>query len=185
MTSKHPIRYAAKAFVLTAALASVSAQAVQTAATACLTPADAQAVAVAALPDALTSARRTCLPHLPASAALSRSSSRIAQIYQPAADKAWPKAGRAFMSAVELPLPPGTDPALVRPLLAAAISAMVEQQIKPADCSAIDEFYGALEPLPPENIGKLMIALLKMDESAKKPGQRDANPFKICKDGPQ
>lgn len=177
------LKTAARALVLTAALAGVSAQAAQTAATACLTPADAQSVAVAALPDALASARRTCLPHLPATAALSRASSRIAQVYQPAADKAWPKAGRAFMSAVELPLPPGTDPALVRPLLTAAISALVEQEIKPTDCGAIDEFYGALEPLPPENVGKLLIAIMKMDDPAKKLGQRDANPFTICRDG--
>ncbi len=183
MTFPHPIKITAKALLLAAALTSIPVQAAQTAATACLTPADAQSVAVAALPDALASARRTCLPHLPATAALSRSTTRIAQIYQPAADKAWPKAGRAFMSAVELPLPPGTDPALVRPLLTAAISAMVEQEIKPADCGAIDEFYGALEPLPPENIGKLMIAILKMDDSDKMPGKRGLNPFTICKDG--
>lgn len=183
MTPTHIFRSSAKALLLTAALVSVPVQAAQNAAAACLTPAEAQSVAVAALPDALASARRTCLPHLPATAALTRSSARIAQVYQPAADKAWPKAGHAFMSAVELPLPPETDPALVRPLLTAAISAMVEQEIKPTDCSSIDEFYSALEPLPPENIGKLLVAILKMDDSTKKPGARDASPFTICKDG--
>ncbi|WP_017671195.1 hypothetical protein [Blastomonas sp. AAP53] len=182
MTQTHPIKIAARSLLALAALASTSAQAAQTAA-ACLTPAEAQSVAVAALPDALASARRACLPHLPGTSALSRATTRISQVYQPAADRAWPKAGRAFMSAVELPLPPGTDPALVRPLLTAAISAMVEQEIKPTDCGAIDEFYGALEPLPPENVGKLLVAVLKMDDASDKPAKRDANPFTICKDG--
>ena len=183
MTPNQLLRNSVKALLLIGALASIPVQAAQTVGTACLTPADAQSVAVAALPDALASARRTCLPHLPATAALTRSSTRIAQVYQPAADRAWPRAGRAFMSAVELPLPPETDPALVRPLLTAAISAMVEQEIKPKDCSAIDEFYGALEPLPPENIGKLLVAVLKMGDADKKPGAREATPFTICKDG--
>lgn len=183
MTTPQTYRNSARALLLAGAMVSLPVQAAQTAAGACLTPTEAQSVAVAALPDALTSARRACLPHLPATAALTRSSTRIAQVYQPAAERAWPKAGRAFMAAVELPLPPETDPALVRPLLTAAISAMVEQEIKPTDCSAIDEFYGALEPLPPENIGKLLVAILKMDDSAKKPGARDATPFTICKDG--
>ncbi len=183
MTPTQIFRISARSLLLTGALVSLPVQAAQSAATACLTPAEAESVAVAALPDALASARRTCLPHLPATAALTRSSTRIAQVYQPAAEKAWPKAGRAFMSAVELPLPPETDPALVRPLLTAAISAMVEQEIKPNDCGAIDEFYGALEPLPPENIGKLLVAVLKMGDTPKKPGVRDASPFTICKDG--
>lgn len=173
-------RSAAAAAAL-ALLAHGTAQAAQPGA--CLTPAEAQAVAIAALPDALSSARRACLPHLSASSALTRSSARIEQVYQPAADKAWPTAGRAFMAAVELPLPPGTDPALVRPLLSAAIGSMVEQQIKPDDCGTVDEFYGALEPLPPENLGKLLIAMMKMDDSSKKPDKPSANPFTICKDG--
>lgn len=149
---------------------------------ACLTSTDAQSVAVAALPDALASVRRACLPHLPASSALTRSGARIAQVYQPAADRAWPSAGRAFMAAVELPLPPGTDPQLIRPLMTAAISSLVEQEVKPQDCSAVDDFYSALEPLPPANMGKLLIALMKLDETSKKPGEQTRNPFKICKD---
>lgn len=165
------------------ALSAGAAQAAQAAKSAtCLTPQEAQSVAVAALPDALSSARVACQPHLPASAALTRSASRIAEVYQPAADRAWPSAGRAFMAAVELPLPPGTDPALIRPLLSVAITSLIEQQIKPADCIAVDEFYSALEPLPPENMGRLVVALLKMDDSAKKPGAKKNNPFSICKD---
>jgi hypothetical protein len=166
-----------------AAAFTASAAAAQTAA--CLTPIEAQSVAVAALPDALSSARKACLPHLPATSALTRADSRIAQVYQPAAEKAWPTAGRAFMAAVELPLPPGTDPQLIRPLLSAAIASMIEQEIKPTDCGAVDEFYGALEPLPPENMGKLLIAIMKMDDASKKPGQVSKNPFSICKDAPK
>lgn len=168
-----------------AALAMISALAANTAAAqtaACLTTDQAQSVAVAALPDALTSARRACLPHLPAASALTRSTAKINQVYQPAADRAWPTAGRAFMSAVDLPLPPGTDPQVIRPLLTAAIGAMVEQEIKPKDCNAVDDFYSALEPLPPENMGRLLIALMKLDESSKKPGQNSKNPFTLCKD---
>ena len=57
MTFPHPIKITAKALLLAAALTSIPVQAAQTAATACLTPADAQSVAVAALPDALASTR--------------------------------------------------------------------------------------------------------------------------------
>jgi hypothetical protein len=176
---------AARTASAAAMLAMFSQSAAYAQAAACLSPADAQSVAVAALPDALTSARQACLPHLPATSALTRSSARVAQVYRPAADKAWPVAGRAFMTAVELPLPPGTDPAVFRPLLSAAITGMIEQEIKPTDCGAVDEFYSALEPLPPENMGKLLIALMKMDNSAKSktPGKRSANPFTICTDG--
>lgn len=185
MTIFSSVARTVSATALLAVLASSSAHAMQAAT--CLAPADAQLVAVAALPDALASARRACLPHLPATSALSKSSTRIAQVYQPAADRAWPTAGRAFLAVVELPLPPGTDPVLVRPLLSAAISAMIEQEIKPNDCSAVDEFYSALEPLPPENLGKLLVALMKMDDAAKgaakSPERRSANPFTICKAG--
>lgn len=168
----------AAVFAMLGALASNTAAA-QTAA--CLTTDQAQSVAVAALPDALTSARRACLPHLPAASALIRSPAKVSQVYQPAADRAWPTAGRAFMASVDLPLPPGTDPQVIRPLLTAAISALIEQEIKPKDCSAVDDFYSALEPLPPENMGKLLIALMKLDESSKKPGQDSKTPFTLCK----
>ncbi|GGB68716.1 hypothetical protein [Blastomonas aquatica] len=179
MTRYTLVTRSAALLAMTGALAG-NTVAAQTAA--CLTSTDAQSVAVAALPDALASARRACLPHLPASSALARSGTRIAQVYQPAADRAWPSAGRAFMAAVELPLPPGTDPQLIRPLMTAAISSLVEQEVKPQDCRAVDDFYSALEPLPPENMGKLLIALMKLDESSKKPGESSKNPFKICKD---
>ncbi len=99
------------------------------------------------------------------------------------ADRAWPQAGRAFLSAFELPLPEGTSPDVVRPLLIATISALVEQEIKPEDCGTIDEFYSALEPLPPENVGKLLVAFLKLGENDRKPGQAKTNPFTIC-EGP-
>jgi hypothetical protein len=169
-----------------ATLAIIGALAANTAAAqtaACLTTDQAQSVAVAALPDALTSARRACLPHLPAASALTRSSAKISQVYQPAADRAWPTAGRAFMASVDIPLPPGTDPQLMRPLMSAAISALIEQEIKPKDCTAVDDFYSALEPLPPENMGKLLIALMKLDESSKKPGEDSKSPFTLCPDG--
>lgn len=146
----------------------------------CLTPAEAQSVAVSALPDALASAQKACTPHLPARSALRNASTRITQVYRPAADLAWPQAGRAFLSAFELPLPEGTSPDVVRPLLLATISALVEQEIKPEDCGTIDEFYAALEPLPPENVGRLLIAFLKLGDSDKKPGQAKSNPFTLC-----
>lgn len=178
----HDIRisYLAKGLAITAMLASGTAQAAQSAA--CLTPDQAQSIAVAALPDALSSARKACLPHLATSSALTRSANRITAVYQPAAEKAWPTAAQAFLTTAELPLPPGTDPAFVRPLLTTIITSMIEQEIKPTDCSAVDEFYDALEPLPPENVGKLLIAFMKMDSASKKPGETSANPFTICKD---
>ena len=162
-------------------LASQTAHAAQ--AGKCLTPAEAQSVAVSALPDALTSAQKACAPHLPARSALRSASTRITQVYRPAADRAWPQAGRAFLSAFELPLPEGTSPDVMRPLLIATISALVEQEIKPEDCGTIDEFYSALEPLPPENVGKLLVAFLKLGENDRKPGQAKSNPFTIC-EGP-
>lgn len=170
----------ARGLALIAMTASGSAQAA-----ACLTPDQMQSIAVAALPDALGSARRACLAHLPASAALTRSDSRIANVYRPAADKAWPDAAQAFLATADLPLPPGSDPAFVRPLLTTIITSMVEQEIKPADCGAVEEFYGALEPLPPQNVGKLLVAILKMDAASKKADEQGDNPFTICKDAPQ
>lgn len=168
----------AASLALVSMVAAGTAQAAQSAT--CLTPVEAQSIAVAALPDALSSARLACLPHLPATSALTNSSERIAQVYQPAADKAWPGASRAFMASVDIPLPPGADPAFVRPLLITVVTSMIEQGIKPTDCGTVDEFYGALEPLPPENIGKLLIAIMKMDTASEEPGQADANPFTIC-----
>jgi len=148
----------------------------------CLTPAEAESVAVSALPNALASAQKACTPHLPARSALRNASTRITQVYQPAADKAWPSAGRAFLSAFELPLPEGTSLDVVRPLLLATISALVEQEIKPEDCGTVDEFYAALEPLPPANVGKLLVAFLKLGDDGKKPGQAKNNPFTLCED---
>ncbi len=168
-----------------AVIGTMTSQTVQAAqAGKCLTPAEAESVAVSALPDALASAQKACAPHLPARSALRNASVRISQVYQPAADRAWPQAGRAFLSAFELPLPQGTSPDVVRPLLLATISALVEQEIKPEDCGTVDEFYTALEPLPPENVGKLLVAFLKIGEKSKKPGQAKANPFTLC-EGPK
>jgi hypothetical protein len=169
-----------------AALGALGILATQTAAAAdtgkCLTSIEAESVAVSALPDALASAQKVCAPHLPAQSALRNASERIAQIYRPAADRAWPRAGRAFLSAMELPLPQGTSPDVVRPLLLATISALVEQEIKPETCGTIDEFYAALEPLPPENVGKLLVAILKAADNGKKPGEARRNPLTICED---
>lgn len=177
-----PVLHSLSALALMGTLASQTAHAAQ--AGKCLTPAEAESVAVSALPDALTSAQKVCTPHLPARSALRTASTRITQVYRPAADRAWPQAGRAFLSAFELPLPEGTSPDVVRPLLLATISALVEQEIKPEDCGTIDEFYSALEPLPPENVGKLLVAFLKLGENDKKPGQAKSNPFTIC-EGPK
>lgn len=169
---------------MSAALAAIAALASQSAFAAqagkCLSAAEAESVAVSALPDALSSAQRACAPHLPAQSALRNAGERIAQVYRPAADKAWPRAGRAFLSAVELPLPEGTSPDVMRPLLVATISALVEQEIKPQDCGTVNEFYSALEPLPPENVAKLLIAFMKLGDRERAPGKGKTSPFTIC-----
>ncbi|WP_373487099.1 hypothetical protein [Blastomonas sp.] len=148
----------------------------------CLNPDEAQAMAVAALPDALSSARKMCAGQLPAGSALQNASARITQIYKPAADRAWPEASRAFLASADISMPPSADPAFVRPFLRSVVTSLVEQQIKPTDCGAIDDFYAALEPLPPANVGKLLVALIKLDDTAKKPANAPSSPFKICKD---
>ena len=178
-----PVLHSLTALALIGTMASQTVQAAQ--AGKCLTPVEAESVAISALPDALSSAQKACAPHLPARSALRNASTRIAQVYRPAADKAWPQAGRAFLSAFELPLPQGTSPDVVRPLLLATISALVEQEIKPEDCGTVDEFYTALEPLPPENVGKLLIAFLKIGEKGKKPGETRSNPFTLCESAPK
>jgi len=169
------------AFAATAALTLASAGDAMQAPGKCLSRAEAQAVTVAALPDALASARRLCAARLPADAALNTVQPRIASVYQPAADKAWPGASKAFLGIAKIELPPGTDTSFARPLLKTVVTELVAQKLDPGDCPSVNEFYAALEPLPPANVGLLLVALMALDDRNKAQGRTSSgNPFRIC-----
>jgi len=153
-----------------AALVLIAMPTVATAQTPCLTPADAEAIALVAMPDIIRETGRVCTA-LPASSLVRRPSSTFLQRYQAAADAAWPAARAAIVRLSD----PAVDALLqsdyARPLLTSLFAPQVVGRIQPADCPTIDRLVTLLEPLPARNTAGIIVATLQYLKARKARGK--------------
>ncbi|MDR6788562.1 hypothetical protein J2Y58_001922 [Sphingomonas sp. BE138] len=172
---KRSAALAACVAMLTASAASAQAP--------CLSAADAESIALVAMPDIIRDAGRVCAS-LPASSLLRRQSGAFLDKYDREADRAWPAARTAIAKlsdpAVELLLL--SDYA--RPMLTSIFAPQITGRIQPADCPTLDRLVTLLEPLPPRNTAGIVVATLQYLKSEKNKGKRtDIPDLPVCAAG--
>lgn len=139
--------------------------------TPCLSAADAESIALVAMPEIIRDAGRVCSA-LPARSLLRRTDGPFLSKYEAEADRAWPAARTAIAKlsdpAVELLLM--SDYA--RTMLTSIFAPQITGRIQPADCTTLDRLATLLEPLPARNTAGIVVATLqylKADKARGKP----------------
>lgn len=149
--------------------------AAQPAARPCLTPPEAQAVALVALPEILRQTGSTCAADLPVASPLRRPGSALLARYDAEADRAWPAARAAIVKLSD----PQADALLgsqfARTLLTSLVAPLIVGRIATKDCGAIDRLVTALEPLPPRNAADVVVTALQY-LAGQKPAAGKGNP---------
>jgi len=147
----------------------------------CVTPVEAESLALVALPEVIQEAGRVCATALPAASLLRRTSGPFLAKYVAEADRAWP-AARAAIAKV-------TDPSAAlllqsdyaRPLLATLIVPQLLGRVEQRDCATIDRFVTLLASLPPRNVAGVVVTTLTWLKAERARGKRvDVPDLPIC-----
>lgn len=148
--------------------------------TRCLSAADAESIALVAMPEIVRDAGRVC-SMLPASSLLRRADGPFLQKYDREADRAWPAARVAIAKL--------SDPAVellllseyARPMLTSLFAPQITGRIQPADCPTLDRLVTLLEPLPARNTAGIVVATLQYLKAEKAKGKRvDIPDLPVC-----
>ena len=127
----------------------------------CVTPPEAETLALVGLPEILRETTRVCTPVLPRTAFIrSRATGLIAR-YQAEADRAWPAARKALAKFIDPALTPLLDSDFARPMLNTLLLSQLIGRIDTRDCATIDRMASSLQPLPPSNTAGLIVAALQ------------------------
>lgn len=129
--------------------------------TPCLTPAEAEAITLIALPDIIRETGRVCTA-LPPSSVIRRGSGPFIARYQAEADRAWPAARTAIAKLSD----PNISLLLLqsdyaRPLITSLVAPLIVGRVQPRDCPTIDRIVSSLEPLPPRNVAAIVVATVQ------------------------
>lgn len=151
------------------ALASMATPAV--AAPACLTGAEAESIALVALPEILRETGRICAGSLPPTSLIRRPSGAFLAKYQIAADRAWPAARAAIVKLSDPAVALLLESDYARPLLTAIAVPQVLGQISVSDCPTIDRLTTLLEPLPARNTAGIVVTTLQFLKAEKAKGR--------------
>ncbi len=127
----------------------------------CLTQADAEAVALVALPEIIRQTGAVCAAVLPSASLVRRAQSSLLQRYDAEAERAWPAARAAIVKLSD----PQADALLgsefARPLLTTLIAPLIVGRVAVKDCETIDRLVTLLEPLPPRNTAGVIVTTLR------------------------
>lgn len=172
-----------KALATLAAAAALLAAPPAAAQARCLSAADAEAIALVALPDIIRDAGTVCAA-LPASSLLRRTDGKFIAKYEAEAERAWPAARTAIAKL--------SDPAVellllseyARPLLSSLFAPQITGRINPEDCPTLDRLVTLLEPLPPRNTAGVIVTTLQYLKAERAKGRaKDAPDLPICTPG--
>ena len=149
----------------------------------CLSAADAEAIALVAMPEIIRDAGRVCA-RLPASSLLRRTSGPFLAKYQGEADRAWPTARTAIAKLSD----PSVELLLLsdyaRPLITSLFAPQITGRIQASDCPTLDRLVTLLEPLPPRNTAGIVVATLQYLKAEKAKGNRNDIPdLPVCAAG--
>lgn len=127
----------------------------------CLTQADAEAVALVALPEIIRQTGATCAATLPSTSLLRRARSPLLARYDAEADRAWPAARAAIVKLSDPQADVLLGSQLARPLLTTLIAPLIVGQVAVKDCGTIDRLVTLLEPLPPRNVAGVIVTTVR------------------------
>ena len=168
------IRSVTAALALSGLATSAHAQSKQ-----CLSQTEASALVGYALPDLLSGVRDKCKLSLPASAFLSSRSTELEARYRVEANSLWPQAKVAFVKMVgEDPMMKKLPDTALRPLLTAAFSTAITDDLKASDCPTANGLVEALAPLPPQNLARLIGLILAAEDKGSDAAGKSG--FDIC-----
>ncbi|MFW2852215.1 hypothetical protein ACM61V_09835 [Sphingomonas sp. TX0543] len=158
---------------IAASLALATLPGIAAAQTPCLSAADAEAIALVAMPDIIRETGRVCTA-LPAASLVRRPTSAFLARYESAADSAWPAARAAIVKLSD----PAVDLLLqsdyARPLLTSIFAPQIVGHVQSADCPTIDRLVTLLEPLPARNTAGIIVATLQYLKTRKARGKQVA-----------
>jgi len=142
----------------------------------CLTNAEAETLALVALPDIIGQTGQVCAARLPAASLIRRQQGPLIAKYQAAADAAWPAAQRVI---AKLSNPAATlllQSEYARPVLTSLVTPLIVGRIDLADCGTIDRLVTLLEPLPPRNTAGVIVTVLQYLKADKARGGKASVP---------
>lgn len=145
-----------KPLLLAAALAGANPRP----ATPCLTGAEAEAVALVALPEIIRETGTVCAARLPAGALVRRTHSPLLARYQAEADRAWPTVRDAIVKLTDPVAAALLQSEYARPVLVTLLVPQIVGRIAPDDCRTIDRLVTLLAPLPPRNTAAVVVTTL-------------------------
>ncbi|GGB32304.1 hypothetical protein GCM10011380_22150 [Sphingomonas metalli] len=127
----------------------------------CVTDAEAESLALVALPEILRETGRVCAARLPSASLIRRADSPLIVRYQAAADRAWPDAKAAIVQlsdpAVEMLL----QSDYARPVITSVVVPQIVGRIDLGDCATVDRLVTQLEPLSPRNTASIVVTVLR------------------------
>lgn len=150
----------------------------------CLTEADAEAMALVALPDILRETGRVCAAQLPPASLLHQPGGDLIGRYQAEADRAWPVAKGAIVKLSDPTVEILLQSEYARPLIVTTIVPLIVGRIATQDCGTIDRMVTLLAPLPPRNTAGVVVATLRYLKTQKARGKNVAVPdLPLCAEG--
>ena len=153
--------------LLAGALASTPAAA----APACLSPDEAESLALVALPEIIRETGTVCADRLPATSLVRRPDGPFLARYDQAADRAWPAAQAAIVKLSDPMVEVLLQSRYARPLLVTLLVPQIAGRIAPEDCPLIDRLVTDLAPLPPRNAAGVVVTSLMFLRAEKARGK--------------
>jgi hypothetical protein len=143
-------------------------------ATPCVTTAEAQSIALVAMPEIIRQTGQACAAVLPPSALTRQVGGAFLAKYDTAANTAWPTARAALEKVAGPDMAPLLQSEFTRPLLVSLLAPALVGQIDVQDCPEIDHMVTLLEPLPPRNAAGLVVSALQLIREKQQAGKLDA-----------
>ena len=143
----------------------------------CLTSAEGSALFLALMPDAIQSTITVCAKTLPANAYLSARGSALVARYRAPANAARRDAVAAL---AKIASDKSIDEQMFEMVAGPMVGALIAQEVKPETCGRINQIFELFDPMPPENISRLIVTILEMTSEGPK---AKAAPFEFCKAG--
>ena len=164
-----------KSLAALSALALIATSTGAAAATPCLTTAEAESIALVAMPEIIRQTGQACATALPPSALTRQTSGPFIAKYETAADRAWPAARAALGKVAGPDMAPLLQSEFTRPLLTSLLAPALVGQIAVQDCPEIDHMVTLLGPLPPRNAAGLVVSTLQLIREKQAAGMLDAS----------
>ena len=162
------------------AIAATAAQAAETAPSACMSGAELRDMMLSLAPATFDAVRAQCATTLSAGSQLQKNSAMMVR-YRAAAQTAWPHAKAAFLKLT----PHGDDAetqkaaaAMTPEMIGALVMPQLIKTISAGDCQSIDRIATLVEPLPSDNLGELIVSVVRF--GLRKKHNDMVGPIRLC-----